>query len=391
MSHLIEEYAKNLGVKIGKPVFEPHYFPIIEDKYITIHVDNKIDSKYYEFFPETLDLLKNIISPLGYKIYQIGGGEDPELSGVDKSYLGFSRKQTAYIIKNSSLHIGIDSFPVHLASVYDVPIISLYSHIYPQHAYPYWSTKEKVRILEADRKGNKPSYNYQEKPKSINTIKPEDIVKNACELLNVPFTNLISTKYIGESYSTPFIEIVPDFYGEAQELKSRLLNIRMDYEFNEQVLLQWASNYKVHIVTDQPIDLKILASTRNNIDKFSFEVNDCEKFPVEYLEAVKNLGIKLSGFCKNPEQLNSIRDYYFDFLIEKEDDKINLQQVEELRKFKKLKFLTKKDIFSKGKRFASKAHLDSNNPMLDKASEVIDSNEFWCDLEHYYIYEPAEL
>ena len=92
MGHLIEEYAKNLGVKIGKPVFEPHYFPIIEDKYITIHVDNKIDSKYYEFFPEVLDLLKNIISPLGYKIYQIGGSEDPELSGADKSYLGFSRK-----------------------------------------------------------------------------------------------------------------------------------------------------------------------------------------------------------------------------------------------------------------------------------------------------------
>jgi hypothetical protein len=104
MSHLIEEYAKNLGVKIGKPIFEPHYMPVTDEKYITVHVDNKIDSKYYEFFPETLDLLKNILSPLGYKIYQIGGADDPMLREADKSYLGFSRKQTAYIVKNSSLH-----------------------------------------------------------------------------------------------------------------------------------------------------------------------------------------------------------------------------------------------------------------------------------------------
>lgn len=386
MGHLVEEYAKNLGVKIGKPIFEPHYFPIIEDKYITVHVDNKIDSKYYEFFPEVLDLLKNIIAPLGYKVYQIGGGEDPELSGADKSYLGFSRKQTAYIIKNSSLHIGIDSFPVHLASVYDVPIIALYSHIYPQHAYPYWSSKEKVRILEADRKGNKPSYNYQEKPKSINTIKPEEIVKNACELLNIPFTVSISTKYIGESYSTPFIEIVPNFFGESNQLKDRLLNIRMDYEFNEQCLEQWASHYKVHIVTDKPINPHILQNKRAQIEQVTFEINDCETFPIEYLEAVKNLGIKLSGVCKNAEKLSSIREFYFDFLIE-EDDKINFEKVEELRKFNNLKFLTKRDIFSRGKRYPSKAHLDSDEPLLDKVSNVIDSEEFWRDLEHYYIYE----
>jgi hypothetical protein len=94
MSHLIEEYAKNLGVKIGKPVFPTHYIPVIDDKYITIHVDNKIDSKFYEFFPEVIELLKNLLHPLGYKIYQIGGGEDPQLPLVDKSFLGFSRKQT---------------------------------------------------------------------------------------------------------------------------------------------------------------------------------------------------------------------------------------------------------------------------------------------------------
>jgi hypothetical protein len=73
-------------------------------------------------------------------------------------------------------------------------------------------------------------------------------------------------------------------------------------------------------------------------------------------------------------------------LIE-EEDKIDFEKVEDLRKFNNLKFLTKRDIFSEGKRFSSKAHLDSKQPLLDKVSNVIDSDEFWRDLEHYYIYE----
>jgi hypothetical protein len=386
MSHLVEEYAKNLGVKIGKPVFEPHYMPITDEKYITFHVDNKIDSKYYEFFPEVIDLLKNLVTPLGYKIYQIGGGDDPDLSGADKSFLGLSRKQGAYIIKNSSLHIGIDSFPVHLASVYDVPIISLYSHIYPQHAYPYWSSKEKIRLIEADRKGRKPSYHYQEKPKSINTIKPEEIVKNACELLGIPYTKSICTQYIGENYSKPTVEIIPNFFGESQELKNRVLNIRMDYFFNEQCLAQWSSHYNVHVLSTLPISLELLKRNKNQIKELTFYINDCETFSLDYLQAVKNLGINFVGVCENEKEINEIKDFYFDFVIEKEE-KVNFKIVNELRGKENLKFLTKKDIFSNGKRYYSKAHVDSNQEALDKWGSVVDSESFWKDLEHYYIYE----
>lgn len=386
MSHLVEEYAKNLGVKIGKPIFEPHYMPITDEKYITFHVDNKIDSKYYEFFPETIDLLKNVVSKLGYKIYQIGGGEDPQLPNVDKSFLGFSRKQTAYIIKNTALHIGIDSFPVHLASVYDVPIISLYSHIYPQHAYPYWSSKEKIKLIEADRKGRKPSYHYQEKPKSINTIKPEEIVKNACELLSIEYTKSISTLYIGEQYSTPMIEIMPNFFGESPELKDKLVNVRMDYFFNEECLMHWASYYQVHIVSDKPINLEILKKTKNKIKEVTFLINDLETFSLEYLESFKNLGIQFVGLCKNRELLAAVKDFYFDFLIE-EDKPISEEKIKNFQNKENLKFLTKKDIFSNGKRYYSKAHVDSNQEALDKWGSVVDSESFWKDLEHYYIYE----
>jgi arginine utilization protein RocB len=58
MGHLIEEYAKSLGVKIGKPVIVDHFYPSLGDKYITIHSDSKIDSKSYEYFPQVIKYTK---------------------------------------------------------------------------------------------------------------------------------------------------------------------------------------------------------------------------------------------------------------------------------------------------------------------------------------------
>ena len=386
MSHLIEEYAKNLGVKIGLPIFPTHYMPIVDDKYITVHVDNKIDSKFYEFFPEVIELLKNLLQPLGYKIYQIGGGDDPQLPFVDKSFLGFTRKQTSFIVKNSSLHFGIDSFPVHQASVFDVPIVVLYSHIYPSHANPYWSTSSKVRILEADRGGRKPSYTYHEKPKSINTIKPEEVVKSVCELLNIPYTKSINTKFIGERYSQAVVEIIPNFYGFSEELKNRLINIRMDYFHNENNLLAWCSNYACHIITNKQISIKVLSECKNNIKKITFQIQNTKDFPKEYLEAVKNLGLDIACSTKNKEELAEIRNFYFDFRIEL-DEPPNQDSVNQLSQISNLKFLTKKDIFSNGKRYASKAHVDSDKVFVDRASDVIYNESFWTDLDHYFIYE----
>lgn len=386
MAHLIEEYAKNLGVKIGKPIFEPHFIPIIDDKYITIHVDNKINSKYYEFFPEVINLIKPHLEINGYKIYQIGGENDPLIESVHKSYLGLSRKQSAYIIKNSSLHLGIDSFPVHLASTYDIPIVVLYSHIYPQNAYPYWSSKEKVKILEADRKGLKPCFSYDENPKSINTIKPENIVKSVFDLLDLKYIKSINTLYIGQLYSKPLIEIVPNFFGHSDELKNRTLTIRADYEFNPEILPHWCSAYKVEIVSEKPIDVNLLKAYKDNILNVVFYINDCESFTAEYLNSAKNTGVQIQHRSKNKDDIQKIRMSYFDFPIELETE-VDQNKINELKNIPNLKFLTKKDIFSKGKRYASKAHLDSDKVFLDKVEDVIYNDQFWKDIEHYFIYE----
>ena len=47
MAHLIHEYAKNLGVKISQPVVNDHFFPLLADKYITLHQPDQFSSKTY--------------------------------------------------------------------------------------------------------------------------------------------------------------------------------------------------------------------------------------------------------------------------------------------------------------------------------------------------------
>jgi hypothetical protein len=130
----------------------------------------------------------------------------------------------------------------------------------------------------------------------------------------------------------------------------------------------------------------LLKKYKNKIKEITFLINDISVFSLEYLQAVKNLGIPMIGECKNSENMAVIREHYFDFLIE-EEKLSNEKTVEELRQKQNLKFLTKKDVFSSGKRYYSKAHADTDQQAKDKWGEVIDSPEFWKDLDHYYIYE----
>lgn len=382
MGHLIEEYAKSLGVKIGKPVLVDHYYPTLDNKYITIHADNKIDSKNYEYFPQVINLLKPFLANNGYKIYQIGGPEDPKLSNIDGSFLNLTYKQSSFLIKNSKLHIGIDSLPIHIASVYDIPIIALYSHIYPSNAYPFWSKKENICIIEADRKGNKPSFAYQESPKTIRTIKPEDIAKAALKLLNINSSINFNTLYIGSNYNNPVVEVIPNFMANLEDQKDKVLNIRADLHNDEAKMAFWCSNYKCRIFSNQVISLELLKAFSSNIQFINFILED-DSIPASYFEAVKNLKINFLISTKSLENLPKIRNTFFDFRVEFDNEK---ERIEKQEKFKS-KFFTAKVILSEACVYASEAHAKLKKP-IDNPNEVIyDEDSFWKDSEHYYFYE----
>lgn len=382
MGHLIEEYAKSLGVKIGKPVLVDHYYPSIYDRYITIHNDDKFDSRNYEYFPQVINLIRPILHENNIKIIQVGSSENPKLINVDGVLINLNLKQSSYILKNSLLHVGIDSLPVHIASMYNIPIVALYSNVNLKNSQPYWSDKNKIILLESDKKENKPSYAPQESPKTIRTIKPEDIANSILKLLNI--NNIINFKTldIGCHYHIPVVEVVPNFRANLQDQKEKTIYIRADLHFDDQNIAFWCSNHKVKIISDRMLSLDLLNHFSAKIEHVFFKLKNMDIAP-QYFEEVKKAKINFTICTTDKENLSKIRNNFFDFKVQYDNTN---ERVEQFSK-KECKFLTNKVLISNGIIYASEAHLKIDKK-LDSINETIYSdNDFWKDAEHYYLYE----
>lgn len=382
MAHLIEEYAKSLGVKIGKPVLVDHYYPSIYDRYITIHNDDKFDSRNYEYFPQVINLIKPILHENNIKIIQVGSSENPKLINVDGVLINLNLKQSSYILKNSLLHVGIDSLPVHIASMYNIPIVALYSNVNLKNSQPYWSDKNKIILLESDKKENKPSYAPQESPKTITTIKPEDIANSILKLLNI--NNIIDFKTldIGSHYHIPVVEVVPNFRANLQDQKEKTIYIRADLHFNDQNIAFWCSNHKVKIISDRMLPLDLLNHFSAKIEHVFFKLKNID-ISTQYFEEVKKAKINFTICTTDKENLGKIRNNFFDFKVEYDNTNERFEQFPK----KECKFLTNKVLISNGIIYASEAHLKIDKK-LDSINETIYSdNDFWKDAEHYYLYE----
>ena len=77
--------------------------------------------------------------------------------------------------------MGADSFGAHVASTYGKKIVALYSNNIVENVKPYWSESKDVLLLEPERE-NKPNFSSDEKPKTINLIKPELVAESVCKL-----------------------------------------------------------------------------------------------------------------------------------------------------------------------------------------------------------------
>ena len=157
MSHICEEYAKSLGVRVGRPKISDHFFPIPFDQYITIQTTSKFESRNYSFWDSALSLIKERLPQ--YKVVQVGVKGDPLCLRADSSLLeATSFRQMFHVIKNSSLHLGVDSLGVHVASALDIPCVGLYSNMLSSQSGPLWHKNSDFTCINSDKKNNKPSY-----------------------------------------------------------------------------------------------------------------------------------------------------------------------------------------------------------------------------------------
>jgi len=183
--HLLEAYALSTGCKIDKCFLKTENIYLPKRKYITLHSHNpKGSGRQYKYWQTVIDDLIN--NPkFDFEIVQIGGLLDSRLNNVDISYLGKTNYHTlSYLIKNSSLHIGFDSLPVHIASYHNTKIIAIYAH-YLNNTKPYFSKEEDVLLLEPDHSKIKPVFANTDPFDQINTISPSSIINGAHKLLNI--------------------------------------------------------------------------------------------------------------------------------------------------------------------------------------------------------------
>ncbi len=381
--HILESYATSCGLKIDKPLIMEQFFPLPFEKYITIHGFAKFSSRCYDYWEEVLSLISPVLEANGIKILQVGGKDEPKLRKCICLNGQTSINQLTYVVRKSLLHVGVDSFPIHLASGH-VKILGLYPNMYPSNSKPYWSNDSDVRLVEPDRGGKKPSFAANESPKEINNIKPECIAEHIFDLLGIPFNFPLNYEYFGELYNETTLELVPNSLISSYSVNVDGIRIRMDYLFNEEVLVENLKLKNASIVTNREINPSIISAFKDKIKQITYIIEE-DNNP-EFIRDAMEKGISciLTSYLPN-DRINAHKINYMEYGI------IVPQSIAKREDFNfsskpSLLYKSRKFILSAGNVYPSKAALENNSPSNSfepTLNTVIDSPSFWKEAKYF--------
>lgn len=384
---LLELYSLGTGLKIDEPYIYKAFYPLPFTKYVTLHASSGMEAKCYSFWEDVVEIIKPVLDKLDIRIVQLGGPKDERLKGCVHLNGQLSMAQTAYVLSNSLFHMSNDTFSAHVAGYFRLPQVAIYGSTSIANHSPYLYNKEKATFIESHRDGKSPSFATQESPKTVDFINPEDIANPVLKEFGSKTTR--DSLFFGDFYPVHIVEQIPDFVMSPDRLANGIINIRMDYLFDENILAQTLYTRKVNILSSKPIDIKILKSFKHNINKFSFDVMDDRD--LQWVKDAKHAGINLDLQTKekDPVKLADLRLKFFDFEITQE----NLRPKEQLDNVDKINdnsfFRTNKFILSKDGIFLSKAHWLAKKPIKgfeDNTQQIIDTESFWEEAEHFYIF-----
>jgi chemotaxis response regulator CheB len=168
-----------------------------------------------------------------------------------------------------------------------------------------------------------------------------------------------------------------------------LVEIRADKgDFNEEHFFYQLAQYKKAIVImDKPINLNILAQFKPNIQMLAFKITETDN--VEFLRQLESLGIKLVLVSELPQaRVDELKIKYYEFGIINRVDEPSADKINELKKdADNLYYRSAKLTASKDNIYSSQAAALSDIPTktLDEYTKVIDSEEFWKEIDFYII------
>jgi hypothetical protein len=393
--HLLSTYALACHAKISKPEIYESFTPTPSKKYITFQAQTTFDSRNYSFWQDVIDVLHPLLSKNDIQIVQLGAPGDRLYNRVADLRGKTSISQLAYIIKRAALHLGPDSFDVHLASSYDVPIVGLYSSNHYGASRPYFGSPENQIIFKAyERVGNgKPSYSPTESPKSINKITPEEIANAVFKLLKIDFLVPFQTVYTGDKYgATMMREAILNTPTPLAEPESQV-EVRADMFYDEKLLAHHLSYLqKVVLIINQDINTDLLKHFKSKIQGIVYEVGANHNPKVVAKLISVGVPVMMISYM-TPEEVAPLKIDYYEFgtinVIPGPDQKI----IEELRKdIGNLYYRTSKIVIANDKVYASHAACIARTELrFDfEYQKLIDSPEFWKDMNFVTIVKKVD-
>ena len=161
-----------------------------------------------------------------------------------------------------------------------------------------------------------------------------------------------------------------------------------DYGFVEEALPGWLSR-KSNIMTSSPLPLGLLSAFKENIAGVTMFI-DSGLIDKDYLNSLSKLNIKFNLICKDKSKLQDLRFKFFDWVVE-EHIKLSKKDIDFGSEICNNTFYrSNKVLVSEGKEYSSKAAWKAGIEKTKEDQALIDSEEFWEEIEHLNIYNYAK-
>ena len=319
--------------------------------------------------------------------------------GIDKDLSGTTYRQKSYLIYHSMLHICVDSFSAQVAGMYDKKTVFIPSVLHEGNSKPFFNSYKNLKVVSPDTE-IKPSLNTKESIKRINQTKPEDVAKAILSSLNIEFDFPYKTVFLGNKINSIEIDCVPNAFFKLES--EGAINIRLDYLYNEQNLINLLNNNNSNIYTNKLIPTRILRNFQKSIKSVIYII-DSNHDP-KFAYSLKKVGIDFKLVTYDKENLENYKLAYMDYGVVKLLEKYKFEDIKETKGNKDLKienvyYISNKIFQNREKTYpgflASMQGLD-NVSVAEKNPEdhirqitykAEDNDFFWRDVENFWLLE----
>lgn len=373
----------DLSTEIEENTFPENYYPI-QGEYIVFQTGSEKPSQQYGLYFEVVGQLRKNLKNDMPTLVQVGDSSDPLVPHSIDLRNKLNNRQLAYVVKNSILCVTSHAFAAKLCRGYKKPLVWIGCNFPRKKELELFSSK--FAYIEPELGEGKWNYRDNDLDKTINLIKPEQVIKSVLELLNKTYDskNIPDTQFVGRHYGMQVFDFIPDCQ-LPQDFVGKELNLRLDVVNNVDILPELLNYCRLNIVTKKPFSLENI--NLNNISSINYFVDD--DFDFDFIKEVNRIGIRLTVIAVADSNIGDIRFKLLDIA--------NVFRQKDEKPFDKLDLCasmvrSSRIVYGKNNAYPSIFHYKKGigGPIhigLEILPEMIDDIDFLEFIDFYYIFK----